>query len=68
MPKAQPDEEITAQQAAEIAEVDRRTIRRWVLDEKVKGRQLPGGTNQPYLVSKQSLLTYLKSKGEQPGS
>jgi len=65
MPKQPPDEDITAQQAADIAGVNRRTIRRWVNSNKIIGRQLPGGSNMTYLVSKQSLLKYLQTKGDQ---
>jgi len=56
------DEEITTQQAAKIANVDIKTIRRWHHDGNIEGHQVPGGSRMPYLFSKKSLLSYLKQK------
>lgn len=67
MKKSEPDVESTSQQAAELAGVDSRTIRRWLEAGHITGRQLPGGPTMPYLVSKQSLLRFLGSQADQPG-
>jgi len=59
-------EEITVNQAAAIASVDTKTVRRWIGAGHITARQLPGGPTMPFLVSKPSLLAYLETRGAQP--
>jgi hypothetical protein len=65
MKKTEPSEELTAKQAAELAGVDSKTIRRWLADDLITGHQLPGGSKMPSLISKSSLLLHLSKKADQ---
>jgi len=65
-PAVIPIEEVTVSEAAAMASVDTKTIRRWIGAGHITARQLPGGGTMPYLVSKPSLLAYLETRGDQP--
>jgi len=65
MKKTVTAEEINVKDAAKIAQVDGRTIRRWLHAGLIVGRQIGEGKTSAYLVSKQSLLQYLQTKGSQ---
>lgn len=65
MAKETIDPQLTTKEAAEIAGVDARTIRRWIEAGSIEAHQLPGGPTMPYLVSQQSLLTFLKQRADQ---
>ena len=64
--QTKPVEEITVSEAAMLAGVDARNVRRWIEAGHVAARQLPGGATMPFLVVKQSLTEYLASRKKKP--
>ncbi len=68
--KAELAAEVTVSEAAEMADVDVKTVRRWIAAGLVEARQLPGGETMPFLISLPSLVVYLEArskKRDQPG-
>lgn len=56
------DTDINVKDAVKIAQVDGKTIRRWVQAGLIVGRKIGEGRTSAYLVSKQSLEEYLATK------
>lgn len=65
-PAVTPIEEVTVSEAAALAGVDVKTVRRWIGAGHISARQLRGGATMPFVISKPSLLAYLETRGDQP--
>jgi hypothetical protein len=61
------DELLSTEQAAEVAQVTARTIRRWFAGGLVVGESVPFGSRVLIRVSRLSLETYLSEKPDRVG-